>query len=64
MKRKLLGVYESEKAIVRIYTGPMTDTPEKQRTLLGPAVINFAEAIYKRNHEHFKRIAKTGNNDE
>lgn len=47
MESNLLGVYESEKAIVRIYTGPAADTPEKRRALLEAAAINFAKAIRK-----------------
>lgn len=31
MERVLLGVYETDKAIVKIYTGPMTATEEQRR---------------------------------
>ena len=47
-------VYESEKAIVRIHPGPNSDTPEKRRALLEPAVIKFAEALCRKNPELFK----------
>lgn len=55
--RQLLGVYESEKAIVRIYTGELTDTPEKRRALLEKAAQRYASAIRKRNPEYFEKIS-------
>lgn len=45
MERVLLGVYETEKAIVRIYTGSMTATEEQRRELLTRA----SERLYSRN---------------
>lgn len=47
MERKLLGVFETEKAIVRIYAGPMTDTQEKLRKLIEPAARKFYADIRK-----------------
>lgn len=55
--RQLLGVYESEKAIVRIYTGELTDTPEKRRALLENAAQRYATAIRKTNPEYFEKIS-------
>lgn len=57
-KRELLGVYESDKAIVRIYTGPMTDTPEKRRALLEKAAQKYALAIRRNNPEYFEKISR------
>lgn len=57
-EKHLLGVYESEKAIVRIYTGPNTDTPEKRKALLEPAAIKYAAALRKSNPEYFEKISK------
>lgn len=56
--RQLLGVYESENAIVRIYTGPMSDTPEKRRTLIEPAAISYAKSIRKNNPEIWEKIVR------
>lgn len=56
--RQLLGVYESEKAIVRIYTGPMSDTPEKRRALIEPAAISYAKSIRKNNPEIWEKIVR------
>ena len=64
MERKLLGVYESEKAIVRIYTGPMSDTPEKRKALFEAAAIEFAKAIRRSNPELFNKIARPVDKDE
>lgn len=55
-ERKLLGVYESEKGIGRVYAGQMSDTPEKLRQLLEPAVQSFAKSIRKTNPEIIERI--------
>lgn len=55
--RELLGVYESDTAIVRIYTGPMTDTPEKRRALLEKAAQRYAGAIRRSNPELFEQIS-------
>lgn len=57
-RRELLGVYESDKAIVRIYTGPMTDTPEKRRALLEEAAQKYARAIRMRNPGLFEEISR------
>ena len=58
MERKLLGTYECEKGIGRLYTGPMSDTPEKLRQLLEPAVMAFAKSVRKTNPEIIEEIAK------
>lgn len=55
--RELLGVYESDRAIVRIYTGPMTDTPEKLRSILEQASQRYADAIRRRSPEYFEAIS-------
>ena len=47
MERKPTAVFQSEKAIVRIYTGPMTDTQEKLRKLIEPAARKFYADIRK-----------------
>lgn len=56
--RALLGVYESDRAIVRIYTGPMTDTPEKRRALLEEAAQKYVRAIRRRNPGLFEQISR------
>lgn len=56
--RQLLGVYESEKAVVRIYTGPMTDTPEKRRAVLEKAAQKYAAALRRSNPEYFEKITR------
>lgn len=58
MDRQLLGTYECEKGIGRLYTGPMSDTPEKLRQLLEPAVLSFAKSIRKTNPEIIEKIAR------
>lgn len=58
MERKLLGTYECEKGIGRLYTGSMSDTPEKLRQLLEPAVLSFAKSIRKTNPEIIEEIAR------
>lgn len=58
MEPKLLGVYESEKAIVRIYTGAMTETEEQRRELFSRAMLNYAKAIRKSNPELYRKITR------
>lgn len=54
--RKLLGTYECEYGIGKLYTGPMSDTPEKLRALLEPAVQSFSRSIRRTNPEIMERI--------
>ena len=55
MERKLLGSIDNEKASVKVYTGPLTDTEEKRRELLGNAMISFAKAILKSDPHYFSK---------
>ena len=64
MESNLLGVYESEQAIVRIYTGPASDTPEKRKALLEAAAINFAKAIRKNHPEIYKKLGRSAVQDD
>ena len=50
-ERKLLGICESEKAIVRLYTGPMSDTPEKRKALMEDAAKTFLSLLRKTQPE-------------
>lgn len=54
--RKLLGTYECEYGTGKLYTGPMSDTPEKLRQLLEPAVLSLSRSIRKTNPEIMERI--------
>ena len=58
MERKLLGSIDNEKASVKVYTGPMTDTEEKRRELLGNAMISFAKAIQRSDPNKLSQICK------
>ena len=53
---KLLATYDCEAATVRVYAGPMSDTPEKLRDLIVPAALSFAKSIRKTNPEIIERI--------
>lgn len=55
---KLLATYDCEAATVRVYAGPMSDTPEKLRDLIVPAALSFAKAIRKENPELFRQITR------
>ncbi len=52
--RGLLGRCESGE----LYFGPQSDTPEKRRALLEPAMLSFARSIRKNHPEILKQIAK------
>ena len=58
MESNLLGVLETEKYIVRIFTGPATDTPEKRQALFEAAAINFLKAIRKNYPDIYKTLGK------
>lgn len=55
---KLLGTYDSEAATVRVYVGPLSDTPEKRRELIVPAALSFAKAVRRENPELFRQITQ------
>lgn len=56
---KLLATYDCEAATVRVYAGPMSDTPEKLRDLIVPAALSYAKAVRRENPDLFRRITKT-----
>lgn len=62
MEPQLLGVYECEKGTGELYTGPMSDTPEKRRALFEPAMISFAKSIRATNPEIIERIDRRNRN--
>lgn len=55
MERKPSAVFESETAIVRIYTGPLSDTEEKLRKLIEPVARKFYKDIVRSNPNYFKQ---------
>lgn len=52
--RGLLGRCESG----ALYYGPQSDTPEKRRALLEPAMLSFAKAIRKTHPEIIEEISR------
>lgn len=59
MERKLQPwTYDNEKASVTIYPGAVSDTQEKLRKLIEPAMLEFAEAIRKQHPEIIERITR------
>lgn len=56
--KELLGETESHGIVVRVYTGQMTDTPEKRRALLEKAVKRYAAAIRRTNPELWEQISR------
>lgn len=58
MEPELLGVYESDTAIVRIYTGPRSRTEEQRRALLEEAMLSYARALRRSSPDVFARIVR------
>ena len=48
--------FDNGKHQTTIIPGPNSDTPEKLRALLEPAMLSYAKAIRKSNPELFKQI--------
>lgn len=50
--------FDNGKHQVTIIPGPNSDTQEKLRTLLEPAMLSYAKAVRRSNPELFKQIVR------
>lgn len=58
-KRQLLGVYDGENGICRVYAGERSDTPEKLHKLMEAAAIPYAKTIRRKYPEIWNEIARS-----